>query len=164
MNPLAPEPTPNSNAPGQQWVIFPIGNLSCALPIAMVGKIVVTPKVECGGLQQVGVMDWEGQELTILDLHQRLFHRSLLQTINQQQKGYLVLTRNSQGEQFAIPCLAAPTITTVPPEQIRVLPESFRQADSLAIARYVAIVPGEDGQKKTVFLLDVDQILTTPSV
>jgi purine-binding chemotaxis protein CheW len=46
----------------------------------------------------------------------------------------------------------------VPLSTIRVLPESYRRADTLEVASHVAVIPQEAGSL-SVFLLDVDQLL-----
>jgi purine-binding chemotaxis protein CheW len=52
----------------------------------------------------------------------------------------------------------APTLLDVLPQQIRQLPDSYRQNDTLQSASHVMVVE-EKSEKLTVFLLDPDLLL-----
>ena len=96
------------------------------------------------------------KEITVIDLHKKLFNIS---QIGKSGLGkYLIITKNSRGEQFGIAIAAPPTLIDVPLPHIRALPESYRHADTLEIASHVTVIPLEE-TSLTVFLLDVDRLL-----
>jgi purine-binding chemotaxis protein CheW len=69
-----------------------------------------------------------------------------------------VLVKNTTGELYGIPVADTPTLMEVPSSMVRVLPESYRRADTIEVARHVAVIPKGETQL-TVFLLDVDLLL-----
>jgi len=104
----------------------------------------------------VGVTHVGEREITVVDLHQRFFKSSL--PSESQPGGYLVIVKNSTGELYGIPVADTPVLMEVPLSMIRVLPESYRRADTLDVASHVAVIP-QEGAPVTVFLLDVNLLL-----
>jgi chemotaxis signal transduction protein len=160
-------------------LVFPIGTLYFALPVDYVNKVIKQDKIYSSGLSSVGMIHVEDREITIIDLHRKIY----LTSKETQQKGYFILTQNNRGEQFGILTTTTPSIFDVPLAQIRQLPNSYRQADTLGIASHVTIIKKQElsernttqthpnkkeGQPKnndsdsdmaTIFLLDVDRLL-----
>ncbi len=95
------------------------------------------------------------REVTVLDIHRRLFKTS--RTNENVQPGYLVVIQNTQGELYGIPVEIVPALMDVPLSTVRVLPESFRHADTLGIASHVAVIPQSEAPL-TLFLLDIDTL------
>jgi purine-binding chemotaxis protein CheW len=62
------------------------------------------------------------------------------------------------GETFGISIGQAPTLQDVAVSQIRTLPESYRQADTLEVASHVTVIPQQEGTL-TVFILDPDRVV-----
>ncbi len=137
-------------------IVFSLGNLNLALPIESVYKVVNHTPVYSSGLQPVGVAHVGDGEVTVVDLHRRFFKESSPSISSQ--GGYLVLVKNTTGELYGIPAAEAPILLEVPSSLIRVLPESYRRADTLDVASHVAVIPQESASV-TVFLLDVDLLL-----
>lgn len=137
-------------------IVFTIGKLNFSLPIEIVYKILNRTTIYSSGTNQVGVTHIGEREITVIDLHQRFFKAK---SINESESnGYLVILENTMGELYGIPVAEAPILMDVPLSTIRVLPESYRQADTLEIARHVAVIP-QGEESLTVFLLDVDLLL-----
>ncbi len=137
-------------------IVFTIKTLNFSLPIEKVYKILNRTTIYSSGTNQVGVTHVGDREITVIDLHRRFFQAS---SINESESnGYLVILQNTTGELYGIPVAEAPILMDVPLSTIRVLPESYRQADTLEIARHVAVIPQGEGAL-TVFLLDVDLLL-----
>jgi purine-binding chemotaxis protein CheW len=98
------------------------------------------------------------QDVTIVDLHKKLFHTSQIDP--SEGKGYFIITKPVvQGESLGIIVTKAPTLIDVPVEQIRVLPNSYRHADTLVIASHVTLIPQADNNSLTVFILDLQQLI-----
>jgi purine-binding chemotaxis protein CheW len=143
----------------ESWVkllLFSLGSLNLALPIDCVKKVVNYTPVYGSGLSAFGVANIDNKELTVIDLYKKLFKVSQSQISGQ--KGYLIIVLNSLGEYFGIWVQETPTLQDIVLSQLRVLPESYRRSDTLAIASHVMVIPQENNSK-TVFLLDVDQLL-----
>lgn len=137
-------------------LVFSMGNLNLALPIKSVYKVLKHTPVYGSGVQPVGVTHLGDSEVTVVDLHRRFFKSSL--TSVPPSSRYLVIVQNTTGELYGIPVVDTPSLIEVPSSQIRVLPESYRRADTLDVASHVAVIPQET-IPLTVFLLDVDLLL-----
>jgi len=140
-------------------IVFNVGSLSCGLRIESIYKVLKQTQVYGSGLNSIGIAHMGERELVVVDLEQRLFQSSILN--GSEQRGYLIVAQ-TVGEFFGIPVAAAPTLMEVPLATIRVLPESYRQADTLGIASHVAVIPQAE-TSMTLFLLDVDRLLTPRS-
>jgi purine-binding chemotaxis protein CheW len=66
--------------------------------------------------------------------------------------------QNTTGELYGIPVAETPVLMEVSLSQVRVLPESYRRADTLDVASHVAVIPQETAPL-TLFVLDVDLLL-----
>ena len=137
-------------------VIFGMGNLHLALPIKSVYKVVNHTTVYSNGLKPIGVTHLGESEVTVVDLHQQFFQSS--QSNHSPSGNYLVMVKNTIGELYGIPVADSPLVIEVPLSGIRVLPESYRRANTLHLASHVAVIP-QEGAPLTVFLLDVDRLL-----
>ena len=136
-------------------LVFEIGKLTLALPILQVQKVVKQNKVHGSGLSHVNLTHLAEEEVAIVDLHQKLFGVSLTQA---EATGYFIITKNIAGEPLGIVVSQAPTLIDVQREQIRLLPDSYRRADTLEIASHVAIIP-QDNASLTVFILDLARLV-----
>ena len=137
-------------------VVFSIGNLNFALHIKTVYKVLNQTPVYSSGLNNVGIAHVGDRSVIVVDLHRWLFQSSI--TNDQSEASYLIIAQNSQGELYGIPVAAIPALREIPLSSIRVLPESYRNADILGIASHVAVIPQVE-VPLTIFLLDVEQLL-----
>lgn len=137
-------------------VVFTMGNLNLALPIESVYKVVNHRPVYSSGVLPVGVTHLGDIEITVVDLYRRFFQESLKSESSQ--RGYLIIVQNTTGELYGIPVAETPVLMEVPSSLIRILPESYRRADTLDVASHVAVIPQETAPL-TVFLLDVEILL-----
>lgn len=137
-------------------LVFRIGNLNFALPIESVKKVINYTQVYSSGLGHLGVAHVGEQEITVIDLHKRLFKST--QQIQDGSQSYLIIAKNSISENFGILVEQTPSLIDVPSSQIRALPESYRRADTLEIASHVTVIP-QESESLTVFLLDVDRLV-----
>ncbi|MBR8832238.1 MAG: hypothetical protein N5P05_003490 [Chroococcopsis gigantea SAG 12.99] len=137
-------------------LVFSIGSLHLALSVSTVKKVLNYSAVRGTGLSHFGITTIEDREITVIDLHRRLFKTPQAQVSGD--KGYLILALNSDGEYFGIWVAVAPSLEDVPLSQLRILPESYRRSDTLSIASHVMALATKDSTL-TVFLLDVDRLL-----
>lgn len=137
-------------------IVFPMGSLNLALPIKVVYKILNHQPVYGSGINKVGVAHLDNQEVTVVDLYRHFFNSS--STREDYRYSYLVIVQNTTGELYGIPVADTPVLMEVPLSQIRVLPESYRRADTLDVASHVAVI-NQAEVPLTVFLLDVELLL-----
>ena len=137
-------------------LLFTLGNLNLALSIDSVKKILNYLPVHSSGLGFTGITHLDEREITVIDLHKKLFRQSFKVAPNT--KGYLILAKNSLGESFGIWVKQAPTLIDIYLSQMRVLPESYRRSDTLEMASHVLILPSES-ESTTVFVVDADHLL-----
>lgn len=142
--------------PSLKLIVFSIGSLHLGLRIESVFKVVNHMTVYGSGLNHVGITHLGDSEVTVVDLYRRFFKSSL--TSESHPSSYLVLVKNTIGELYGIPVTDTPVLMEVPLSAIRVLPESYRRADTLEVASHVAVIP-QEAAPLTVFLLDVDRLL-----
>lgn len=153
----APKPSTQANAL-IKLVAFNVGKLSLAVRIDQVQKVVNLPTVLGSGLNPVGLTQVGNQEITVMNLHQRLFRAEAFQA--PASHTYLILVQTATGEVFGIPISETPLLLEVPRQLIRVLPDSYRRADTLEIASHITVIP--DGETtRTLFLLDVEMLHKT---
>lgn len=138
-------------------VVFPVGQLNVAFAINYVQKVIKYTQIYSSGLTDIGIIHLDDQEITVIDLYQRLYKKPFIPVENQE--GFLVVAKNTTGESFAIVSLETPSLIDVDLANMRILPESYRQADTLKIASHVTVIPQKD-QALTVFLLDVDRLIS----
>jgi chemotaxis signal transduction protein len=136
-------------------LVFEIGKLTLALPILQVQKVVKQIEVYGSGLSHVNLTHFPEQEIAIVDLHQKLFGVSLTQS----DTGYFIISKNIAGEPLGIVVSQAPTLIDVLLKQIRLLPDAYRRADTLAIASHVTVIPDQDNVTKTIFILDLTSLV-----
>jgi chemotaxis signal transduction protein len=137
-------------------LIFKIGKLTLALHIERVKKVIDYVPVYSSGLNHVGIIHLEDKEVTVVDLHKKLFR--VKQSNDFDFKTYLILARTSNQEQFGIIVNQTPSLFEIPMSQIRVLPESYRRSDTLEIASHVTIIE-QKNESLTVFLLDSNRLI-----
>ena len=140
----------------EKFVLFAMGKLNFALPIALVVKILPHTPSYGSGLSDTGVLNLEDRTITMIDLHRRLFR--VPQPPTQRSRQYFILVKNRRGEEFCLLVNEAPTLMDVPHKQIRKLPDSYRRSDSLHCASHVLVVERQS-DKFTIFLLDPDLLL-----
>lgn len=142
--------------PNLKLVVFVMGSLHLALHIESVYKVVNQTAVYKTGMGSVGVAHVGDREVTVVDLYRRFFKES--QISSSDLVSHLVLVQNTMGELYGIPVADTPVLIEVPLPMIRVLPQSYRGADTLDVASHVAVIP-QEATALTIFLLDVDLLL-----
>ncbi|MEB3336171.1 MAG: chemotaxis protein CheW [Leptolyngbyaceae bacterium] len=147
---------PLKDTPTIQVIVFGIGQLNLALRVESIYKVLKQTQVHSSGLGDIGIAHIGDREVTVLDLQRQLFQTSSLDT--QAMSCYLIVATKASGELVGIPVDLVPTLLEVPIALVRVLPASYRQADTLGIASHVAVIPQESGSL-TLFLVDIEQLL-----
>ncbi|WP_017294873.1 chemotaxis protein CheW [Geminocystis herdmanii] len=152
---LSPESS-KINTQKVKMLVFSVGNLNAALHIDTVQKVINYNTIFGSGLNHYGLVNIGEEEITVIDLHKKLFN--LPQILNSDDKKYLLLAVNSANETFGILVKSTPELYDLSLENIRELPPSYRRADTLKIASHVTVIAEED-QERTVFILDPDELI-----
>jgi purine-binding chemotaxis protein CheW len=138
-------------------LVFAIGKLTLALPVTWIQKVTKHNALHGSGLSHVNLTHLGESEITIIDLHQKLFKVSANESGNQ---GYFIITKdNIIGESLGIIVTEMPTLMEVPLSAVRALPQSYRHADTLEIASHVAVIPQENQKALTIFILDLERLI-----
>ncbi len=144
--------TPPVEGPVLKAIAFQVQQLHLAFFIEVVDKVLKPGPIYTSGLNPIGITQVDQQEITVVDLQQRLFQTSTLQGAE-----YLIVVRRATGERYGVVSPTVPNLLEIPVSALQALPESYRQADTLGIASHVAILPPSVGSL-TLFLLDVNQL------
>lgn len=156
------ELTNQSSKPARQQkkplklLVFKIGKLNLALQLNWVTRILNNLPVYSSGLSYFGIAHVDNREVTVIDLHQHLFKSRLVD--DTELYSYLIIAQNQNREEFGIPLMETPNLMDINRDNVRVLPESYRRSDTLAIASHVAVIPQPSGSM-TIFILDVNALL-----
>ncbi len=137
-------------------IVFNVGNLTVSLPVEQVKKVIKKSTVHGSGLTHVNLAHIGEQEVTVVDLHQKLFKVSQNESNNS--KEYLIITKSLINEPLGIVVTETPILMDIPLAQIRTIPNAYRQADTLGIASHVAVIPQENGSSQTIFILDLERL------
>lgn len=143
--------------PTLKVLMFSVGSLNLGLRIESIHKVLNSTQVHGSGENWVGLVHLGDREVTVLDLKRRLFPSQT--NSDNTPKGYLIIIQNAKKELYGIPVEIVPALVDVPLPNLRVLPESFRHADTLGIASHVAVVTESESETQmTLFLLDTEAL------
>lgn len=136
-------------------LIFPVGELYLAVYLEDVQKVVRVPEIFSSGQKPVGVARFDQEEITILDLHKKIYADSDVAIANY---SHLIVLNLSQQNPCGVPVTQLPIIAEIPLSQLHPLPDTYRHADTLGIASYtVNILQGENSI--TAFLISPNSLL-----
>lgn len=138
-------------------VVFTIGKLTLALPVAQVKKVIRKNTTYSSGLTHVHLAHIGKQEVTVIDLHQKIFKVSSNKLNNE--KEYLIITKSLIDEPLGIVVTETPILIDIPLAQIRTIPNTYRHADTLGIASHVAVISQENQSSQTIFILDLERLV-----
>jgi len=131
-------------------LVFEMANHFFALSISAIFKVINCPPVTDTTDSSLGITDFEGQTVTVVNLAQKLSPQN--SATQRMQKRFLIVILTRQGELCGIPIDNSPALIELPMDSIRPLPLSVRQVNPLSIATHVAILPKSEGSLK-IFLL-----------
>jgi purine-binding chemotaxis protein CheW len=80
------------------------------------------------------------------------------QTQTSPDKGYFIISKNITGEPLGILVAQTPTLIDVPATQIRIIPDTYRRADTLEIASHVVVI-SQEHETQTIFILDLERLI-----
>lgn len=136
-------------------LVFEIGELTLALPILQVQKVIRQTEVHGSGLSYVNLAHLEAEEVTVVDLHQKLFGDRL---DLQESTGFFIITKQAGRESLGITVAKSPSLIEVSLDRIRLLPDTYRHADTLEIASHVTVITQSE-TSTTIFILDLERLV-----
>ncbi|MDA0266308.1 MAG: chemotaxis protein CheW [Cyanobacteria bacterium] len=152
-------PRPQTRGATLKFITVKLNKLTVALPIDAVDKVIRQTTVLGSGLNPMGVTHYEGNPITVIDLHYQLFQHRQDPIPNQ---SYLIIAKTGS-QKFALPIQGAPNLAEFGKHQLRVLPMSYRRADTLGIASHVVRTISPTGEDTTFFILDMDYLANVHS-
>ncbi|MGD1919119.1 MAG: chemotaxis protein CheW [Pleurocapsa sp.] len=136
---------------------FDIDKLTLALPILHVQKVIKYNPVHGSGLSYVNLVHLEDKDIAVVDLYKKIFKINLPEAI--QTQGYFIISQEIAEEPLGILISQPPALIDVPTTQVRLIPDSYRHADTLAIASHVTVIPQANGSDRTIFILDLAKLI-----
>lgn len=134
-------------------LIFPLGNLWLSLNLERVKKIIPRPEITKGSQKYLGVCYFENQEVTVIDLYQKVLGGELPSG-----KSYLIVVQSSKGL-YGLSVGNLPIMRDVPSDQLHPVPAEYRERDTLQIASHMMQLQLQANQTATVFLLDENRLI-----
>ncbi|MBW4522694.1 MAG: chemotaxis protein CheW [Scytolyngbya sp. HA4215-MV1] len=141
-----------TRTPTLKVLVIPVQNLSLALKLEGVQKVVPTPQIFKSGEKTLGVAHFEDREAIVVDLHHKIFGAP-----SSQPERYVVLVQATDQQLYGIPTTTLPTLQELPLESLNPLPADYRDRDTLGIASHTVALPQQDTEQ-TLFLLDPDRL------
>lgn len=140
----------------QQQINDRVHQVHLGLKVEAVRKILSYSLIAGSGRTATGIAHVDGHDIPIIDLHQRIFQTEI------GNPDYILLLKPLKVGQVPIGILVedTPIMVEIPAENIRLLPEGYRQLDTLWMADQVAQVEIE-GKALTLFLLDAQRFTLT---
>lgn len=150
------------NQEGVRVIVFAIREYMFALPIEAVLKIVPCPPLNSPIKNGIGMVDWEAQTVTIIDLYQKFVNSALKESESESlfDPRFLILTKTDREELCGFVIEKSPTLIDIPLNDIRSVPLSYRQVAELSFVSHMAILSNIESEKPfKVFLLGMSQII-----
>jgi purine-binding chemotaxis protein CheW len=140
----------------QKFITFTVADYCLTLPIKAVLKVVTCPLQDHHKLRKMGLIQLGHHLIRVLDLHQYLDTEDVHQLPKSQ--SFLMITPISQTELCGILIYEPPDLLELPLEMMQPLSQSYYQSSLLEIVSH-AIVVSQEKATKTIFLLDMQQVL-----
>ncbi|MEB3211800.1 MAG: chemotaxis protein CheW [Leptolyngbyaceae bacterium] len=147
--------TEHANDPELKCIMVSLNTLTIALPIDRVEKIIKQTSVFGSGLTHLGLTHYEGSPITVIDLHYQLFQTRQIESSD---NGYLIIAQTITQNRLALPIKEPPNLIEFPISRQRVIPQSYRGADTLWMATHVVRIAQPAGELLTVFMIDIDYL------
>ena len=141
-----------------QTVVFSIDEYTFALPMEAVAKIIPCPPLDSSRENGIGLVEWEGKIITIVDLQQKLASDlAPLNRDNNSKHPFLILTPTKTQELCGFITEQPPTLIDITLDDIFLVPLSYREVNQLSFVSHMALLTNPETQEKTkVFLLGID--------
>ena len=138
-------------------IVFPIDKYQFALPVKTVLKIIPCPPIEHPIEDCIGLVEWERQTITVVDLQQKLVtNRPQSTQTTDFSDQFLILIKIQDGELCGFLTRQSPSLIDIPLTAIHPVPFSFRQVAKLGFVKNMAILTDIEAEAANIFLLGVN--------
>jgi chemotaxis signal transduction protein len=121
-----------------ELVVFEIAEVSFGIPMTKINRVI--SNIFLGEDYSLT------QDVEIVDLHQRITGIEIANF------NAIVIFTGTDGRLYGIPIETVPSLTTIPLDRIRTIPQDLRTKNPLGIASHVAIIANAD-LELTIFIL-----------
>lgn len=155
LNSFSANETANNNT--LKGIAFQVSTYWFALPIEAILKIIPCPPMDSPIKDCLGLVEWEKQTITVIDLSQKISAERETNNSLESKKSsnsFLILTQTQSAELCGFLTTQEPTLIEIPLVNIRSIPSSYRQVADLSIISKMAILEQtETSQKLNILLL-----------
>lgn len=130
----------NSNEQNRtKAILFWVFNYYFALPLEAIIKIIPCPEITSPIREGLGLVEWDRQTITVIDLADKL----QLKQLNDERaiEHFLILTQTTSAELCGFLIEQSPMLMDIPWDSIRSVPSSYRQVAELGVIKQMAILP-----------------------
>lgn len=147
-----------TQAPAQQFLKFEIAQHQFALPITQVLKVIPLTTIYGDPTGRgIGLVNYQGQEILVLDIEKILF----LHNLNPKKTPYqflLTLQTPDHDEAIGIPIFAPPTLIRINPALITPLPKNYQAWGN--IQGVSTLMVDSQTPSAPTFLIDIGQVFS----
>jgi purine-binding chemotaxis protein CheW len=122
-------------------MVFRVLNYYFALPLEAIIKIITCPAITSPIRDGLGLVEWDRQTITVVDLADKLQIERTEFTANKTSHRFLILTQTTSAQLCGFLIEQSPTLINIPGDSIRSVPLSYRQVADLSVIKQMAIVP-----------------------
>lgn len=121
--------------------VFQILNYYFALPLEAIIKIITCPPIVSPIREGLGLVEWDRQTITVIDLADKLQANHTESILNTNSGRFLILTQTTSAELCGFLIKCSPLLIDIPWNTIRSVPLSYRQVADLSVIKQMAILP-----------------------
>ena len=122
-------------------IVFRVLNYYFALPLEAIIKIITCPAITSPIRNGLGLIEWDRQTITVVDLADKLQIDRTEFTANETSHRFLILTQTTSAQLCGFLIEQSPIMMNIPWDSIRSVPLSYRQVADLSVIKQMAIVP-----------------------
>ena len=122
-------------------IVFRVLNYYFALPPEAIIKIITCPGITSPIRDGLGLVEWDRQTITVIDLADKLQIDRTEFTTNETSHRFLILTQTTSAQLCGFLIEQSPMLIDLPWDSIRSVPVSYRQVADLSVIKQMAIVP-----------------------
>lgn len=122
-------------------MVFRVLNYYFALPLEAIIKIIPCPEITSPIRNGLGLVEWDRQTITTIDLADKLQTDQLKAIASEKLHRFLILTQTTSAQLCGFLIEQSPILIDIPGNSIRSVPLSYRQVADLSVIKQMAIVP-----------------------
>ncbi|MDJ0535100.1 MAG: chemotaxis protein CheW [Xenococcaceae cyanobacterium MO_207.B15] len=137
-------------------ITFEMMDYFFAIPIDVVLKIIICPPIQHPMEQGIGIVDLDGETITVVDLGYKLANlasdRQTSEITSCSPRRFLIVAQTLTGDSCGFIAYKSPSLNDISLSTIRPLPASYGQVTGLGFVNYIGALP-QSSESSTVFIL-----------